>query len=125
MPQRDTLPVELPAPRWVRVMADYSSSGLWNSLGESMDPDVLPVSAAWLDRLQAWCDWYESNDDYLPAPARRRPLFPIVEFCAQGLALARALKAELGEDWTVVYFDEVAAGKSRSDEPREKYEYPV
>lgn len=117
--------VELPTPCWVRVMADYSASGVWNSLGESMDADKLPVSAAWLDRLQAWCDWYEDNDDYLPAVARKRPLFPIAEFCAEGRALAQALKAELGADWTVVYFDEVAASQAGPDSPRDTYEYPV
>lgn len=116
-------------PRWVKVMADYSSSGLWNSNGANADVDFVPMSAALRARLDAWCLWYEKNEDYLGTPDSD---FDYVSFCAEGLAVAKAIKAEL-PDWTVVYFDEskmpgIAPGTERAGGravPREEYEYEV
>jgi hypothetical protein len=116
-------------PRWVKVMADYSSTGLWDSNGANAEEDFVPMSAALKARLHAWCLWYEKNEDYLDTP---ESIFDYVSFSAEGLAVAKAIKAEL-PDWTVVYFDEakmpgIAEGtegvKGRAI-PREEYEYEV
>jgi hypothetical protein len=102
--QKDNLDVtETEAkPRWVKVMAEYSSCGLWDSNGVHSDEAELPVSEALKARLRKWCDWYERNDDYLPEP---RTQFDYEAFAAEGLLIAKAIKAEL-PDWTVTYFDE-------------------
>lgn len=91
-------------PKWIRVMADYSSTGIWAKSGGSADIEDLPVSAALHARLAAWCAWYERNDDYLP-PEEQKANFDYAGFAAEGLAIAKAVKAEL-PDWTVVYYDE-------------------
>lgn len=105
-------------PNWVKVMADYSSCGLWDSRGVHSDDSELPVSDELKARLRQWCDWYERNDDYLPEPTTQ---FDYTAFAAEGLLIAKAIKAEL-PDWTVMYFDEsklhnsLSAGKSRPQE---------
>ena len=47
-------------------------------------------------------------------------------FAAQGLSIARAIKAEL-PNWTVVYFDEAAFANRLHEltRPRETFEYEV
>ncbi|WP_063812538.1 hypothetical protein [Burkholderia cenocepacia] len=100
----DTQAEQRDNPRWVRVMADYSSNGIWAQSGGSAELEYLPVSVALHQRLAAWCVWYEKNDDYLPEEERKAN-FDYAAFSAEGLAIAKAVKAEL-PDWTVVYFDE-------------------
>ena len=110
-------------PRFVKVMADYSSTGLWDSQGCSVEETFAPMSAALLERLRAWCRWYESNEDYNPEPVEQ---FDYAAFSAEGLNIARALKAEL-PDWTVVYFDEAKMVQSQRGGPKERsfFEYVV
>src|SRR6185312_8878778 len=93
----------LAAEKWVRVMADYSSDGLWHKDGCTAAAEDLPISAPLQARLRAWCDWYEQNTDYLPADERKP--FDTPAFAAEGREIARAIKAELPE-WTVIYLDE-------------------
>lgn len=111
-------------PNWIRLMADYSSTGLWHKNGPSVETSYLPVSAPLLERLEAWCGWYERNDDYLPE-AERKSAFDYQGFAAEGLAIARGIKAEL-PDWTVIYFDEMAYHLNLGQGvPRETYEYEI
>jgi hypothetical protein len=113
-------------PRWVKVMAEYSSSGLWDSNGTHADEDFVPMSEALKARLKAWCLWYEKNEDYLDTPD---PAFDYVSFSAEGFAIAKAIKAEL-PDWTVIYFDEakmpgIAKGSEGRAIPLETFQYEV
>jgi hypothetical protein len=111
-------------PRWVKVMAEYTSTGLWDSRGTNVEESFVPMSPSLQARLNAWCVWYENNDDYLPESTGE---FDYAGFSAEGLAIARAIKAEL-PDWTVVYFDEGAmrqAGENRTLHNRESFEYEV
>lgn len=85
--------------RWVRIMADYCSEGVWDSEGCGCSVDDLPLS------------------DGLRAAIR-------AEFSAHGLALARQVKAEL-PDWTVIYFDEEQAAKAGWGGDRSAFEYEV
>jgi hypothetical protein len=111
-------------PRWVKVMADYSSCGLWDSNGVHSDDADLPVSESLKARLRKWCDWYELNDDYLPEPTTQ---FDYEAFSAEGLLIAKAIKAQL-PDWTVVYFDENRLHQAlhgKLVQPRGTYDYEV
>jgi hypothetical protein len=109
--------------RFVKVMPEYTSTGLWNTQGANLEESEVPMSAALLNRLRAWCAWYERNDEHLPMPDRK---FDLDAFSAEGLKIAQALKAEL-PDWTVVYFDEAKLMASMRARPKERsfYEYEV
>ena len=102
--------------RWVRIMADFYADGVWNLAGESCLSDDLPISTALLKRLQAWQEWYDRDCD------QEERIFDLKAFAAEGLAIARAVKAEL-PDWTVVYHDESKAGDYRG--PRFVFEYEI
>ena len=104
--------------RWVRVMADYSSDGLWAFDGAMMLREDLPISPLLAARHERWCDRYES-DDY----ERDDDAFDVAEFAAEGLEIARAIKDEL-PDWTVVYFD-VEKCNYDEEQPRADFEYEV
>lgn len=113
-----------PNPKWIRVMADNSSTGLWHRNGANVETSYLPVSAHLLKRLDAWCRWYERNEDYLPE-AERKSAFDYQGFAAEGLLIARAIKTEL-PDWTVIYFDEMVYHRSFGrGVPREAYQYEI
>jgi hypothetical protein len=89
--------------RWVRIFCDYSADPVWAKDGGGCDLEDLPVSASLAARLRAWARRYERKDsgllviDWDEGPA----------FTAEGLAIAKAVKAEL-PDWTVIYLDEAA-----------------
>ena len=113
--------------RYIKVMADYMSSCLWHADGIQADIDELPVSAALRTRIAQWADWYNVNDDFLPAAERKNRL-DLRKFNDEGLAIARAVKREL-PDWTVVWWDEceliaqVESGAGKSS--RELYEFEI
>jgi hypothetical protein len=91
--------------KWVRVMADHSSDGLWDRDGVMFGAEDLPVSNGLSQRLAAWCLQYEDNTDYLPDDHPDRKPFNYAPFATDGREIALAIKAEL-PDWTVIYFDE-------------------
>lgn len=111
-----TLP---PAPtKWVKVMAEYGTCGLWKDKKHEYRVVDVPLSAEILSRLKAWCEWYEKNDWLLLSN------FPWVAFGEEGLEIAKLIKAEL-PDWTVIYFDESAALLSSSQDAPEPFEYEI
>lgn len=87
---------------WVRLMADYSSDGLWHRDGVMMSQTDLPVSEALRSRIEKWCDWYEKFD------LENIVAFDYMKFSIEGEAIAWAIKAAL-PGWTVLYFDEAKA----------------
>ena len=91
--------------KYLRVMADYSSTGLWNKDGINVEVDGLGLSDTTLHNLREWTGWYENNDDYLPEEHRSDPRFDLRGFSARGLEVAKLIKSEL-QDWKIVYFDE-------------------
>jgi hypothetical protein len=109
--------------KWVRVMADYSSDGLWERDGCMMGREDLPISPELAARHEAWCRWYEDSEFFMAESERTRP-FDLAAFSAEGLSIAKAIKAEL-PDWTVIYFDEGKAQPYRESRPREEFEYEV
>ncbi|MBP2303439.1 hypothetical protein [Azospirillum picis] len=102
-------------------MADFSSEGLWDRDGIMMDREDLPISPELSARHLAWCDRYEFNDLY---EGKATPSFDLPGFAAEGLAIAKAIKAEL-PDWTVIYFDEAKAYRTVKTVPRSEVEYEV
>ncbi|WP_239002806.1 hypothetical protein [Rhodovastum atsumiense] len=108
--------------RWVRVMPDHCSSGLWWKDGCMMDPEDLPISGALRERLATWADGYSACIDHLPDGS---PVpFDETAYAAEGLAIAQAIKAEL-PGWTVIYFDISKLDDSQEDQPRGEFEYEV
>lgn len=109
---------------WVKVMGDYMATGLFSKRNVPLEYDEIPLSPSLQERLQKWSAWYDQNDDYLEEKFRAKPGFDYVGFAHEGLAIAKALKAELPH-WTVVYFDESQARDRKLSSPRETYEYAV
>lgn len=113
--------------RWVRVMADYSCDGVWDIEGNSCGTEELPISPALVERLRCWQAHYEAVEDAIEEENRLPRESDWTNFSAEGLAIARALKAEL-PGWTVFYFDEAKAcvvpldGKRRL---RSTFEYEI
>lgn len=110
------------APRWVdderirrvRVMADHGAFPLWatpdhsdgpeHAIGD-LRPDDLPLSADLVTALRAWVGVYErlsSTDSTWPSPDARS------RWNEQGRSLARWVRHELGPDYEVVFFDDLA-----------------
>jgi hypothetical protein len=110
--------------KYLKVMADYSSTGLWDKDGFNVEVENYNLSQETLDALKAWTNLYEINDDYLCHEDRKLPLFDLEEFSKQGLIIAKAIKREL-PDFEIVYFDEFAVMKSCDITNRLIYEYPV
>jgi hypothetical protein len=117
----------LNAHRWVRVMADYSCDGVWDIEGNACGTEELPISPALVERLRRWQAHYEAIEDAVEEENRLHRESDWTNFSAEGLAIARAVKAEL-PGWTVFYFDEARAcvvpldGKRRL---RSTFEYEI
>ncbi|MGJ0532784.1 hypothetical protein [Methylocystis sp.] len=105
--------------RWVRVMADYSCDGVWDIEGNSCGVEELPISPALVERLGRWQAQYEAIEDALDEENRLRRESDWTNFSAEGLAIARAVKAEL-PGWTVFYFDEARACVAYLDGKRQR-----
>jgi len=100
--------------RWVRIMCDVCADGVWDIEGASAGADDLPITLDLLSRLWAWQAWYDRDYD------EEDHSFDREAFAAEGLATARAVKAEL-PDWTVIYFDERRLG----GQPRSAFEHEI
>jgi hypothetical protein len=94
--------------RWVRVMTDYSCDGVWDIEGNSCGAEELPISPALVERLHRWQACYEAIDGAIQDEDRLHRESDWTKFSAEGLAIARAVKAEL-PGWMVFYFDEFRA----------------
>jgi hypothetical protein len=118
----------LAADKWVRIMCDFSADGVWARTGGAAMPEDLPVSVGLHKRIRAWQDWYERHARPDPEFSSAPPGFGIDAFSSEGLAIAKAVKAEL-PDWTVVYHDEARAEPQYREPyvelPRSCYEYEV
>ena len=79
--------------------------------------DDLPVAAALRDRIDAWQSVYDEHDDM----DEDAPVLDVARFAAEGLAIARSLKAAL-PDWTVIYHDEA---KSKRGLPGAACEFEI
>jgi hypothetical protein len=91
--------------KWVRIMAEHGSDGVWHQGGGAADSDDLPISEALKKRLAFWNFEYGKTIDPILTERMGEEPFDVVAFSAEGLALANAIKTE-APDWTIEYFDE-------------------
>lgn len=100
-----------PDDRWIIIRAEMFASCLWHANGMMGLPESLPpIPVALIDRLEAWADRHDALDDAntsFPKPFywEQRSDAPLEAFNGEGRAIARALKAALPPDWTVVHED--------------------
>ncbi|KKN25226.1 hypothetical protein LCGC14_0887070 [marine sediment metagenome] len=111
--------------KYVRVMADYCADGLWDKDGSMIElpcPELnLPDDM--LQRLEDWQSWFTKDCQYYIEELKRTIEFDVLAFSIAGLLIAKDIKAYLGEDWTVVYFDDKKYHDTIVD--RSVYEYEV
>lgn len=111
--------------KYVKLMADYCSSGIWNKLGQSLDLDSIPLSNRLKTEITVWVEYYDKfSPDHLPEESvDLKNAFDYKSFSLVGLVLADKIKQEL-PGWTVVYFDDSKV----NDDPlqfRNEYEYEI
>ncbi len=114
--------------KYVRIMSDLCTQGVWSYYGGCYEASDLPVSSRLQERLRDWNWWYDVFSGTFNRDGTQGDLD---EFSAIGLDLARKVKAEL-PDWTVVYSDKGAGERARALErrfgvivPRCTYEYVI
>ena len=101
--------------RWLQLSCYNEGDGLHDRNGNVVDISTLPISEALRQRLMRWSGMLlyrpdptgMSHDEY---EAASQPIE------AEGLATARALKAEL-PDWMVYYYDHEAAAAADYEGP--------
>lgn len=98
--------------RTIRLMADYSGHPLWGTdpgnIGD-IAPESLPITREMVEALERWGGRFKATlDREKGAESGFSSGEAEADFVADGLALAKRLQKELGESWTVVYFDAVA-----------------
>ena len=96
-------------------MADYGSAALWDPDGAPLNPNRLPLSPKLRERLARWCVRFQRSFE---------GEIDLDAFAAEGLAIARAVKAEL-PDWSIVYFDDAAAARRNYRGPPSSYETEI
>jgi hypothetical protein len=94
----------------VRLLADYDCYALWvaSTQGyENVAPEALLISGELADAINEWSDQYDrtlnrkdpKSSGFASTDAERK-------FVDRGQVLADRLKAELGDSWTVLYYDQ-------------------
>lgn len=89
-------------------MAEYRSWPLWDSATPGdIDPASLPLSAEVRDQLEAWAARYDAT---LDSGAPQRSGFPTEEaarrWLDEGRGLAKRIRRELPDSWSLSYFHE-------------------
>lgn len=97
-------------PRTIKLMADYGCSPLWETGAEggNVPLEELPLRAELREALRAWADAYDRtlNEAYPPdsgfADTAEEDAFE-----AEGERIWRALRQELGAEFTVAYYSDL------------------
>ncbi|HET8688534.1 MAG TPA: hypothetical protein VFM18_18125 [Methanosarcina sp.] len=114
--------------KFVKLMSDYSSSGLWHSDGVMMEASDLPVSKDLQEQIAEWVREYDLyNTSYRGEVSEDQ--FNLGWHSAQGIDIAKNIKREL-PDWTVFYFNEwlmerTPELKKQRGEDRDYYNYEI
>jgi len=90
--------------KYVKLMADYSSSGLWGHDGIMIHDSDLPVSDILKKKILQWVQWYEPSQYFL-SPEERTVNFDLKSFSKIGEEIAKEIKLEL-PSWIVIYWNE-------------------
>ena len=92
--------------RTIKLMADYDCWPLWEAdpgRAGDIDPNGLPISRSLKDRLVRWASEFDATldrDD--PQQSGFATLDERATFSTEGVALGKALQAELGETFRVL-----------------------
>lgn len=95
----------------IRVLADYGCHALWivdSKRYENIAPDSPEISLSYglAGRLKQWAAQYSSTlRSGYPLESGFTSSEDGREFYQTGMALAGEVKAELGDEWRVTYFD--------------------
>jgi hypothetical protein len=92
----------------LKLMADYQCFPLWleDDL-VNINPYDLPLSANLTIELKAWAEWYDSTLNFAnPVESGFTTASDHTNFVIQGKHLAQALVLEIGDKYTVVYFED-------------------
>lgn len=104
--------------KYVRLMADHCSSGVWDKDGVNIDIDSLPIHFWLKTMINEWQAKYDHEcNDWMDEEEAAKCPFDYKTFSKHGYALAVKLKQNL-PDWTVMYFDEAAAWENK---PRSEF----
>ena len=97
--------------RNLKLMADYYCWPVWDLDDDpTFDPEALPITEDLSIRLRKWADAYDAtlNQTYPPEgnfeSEDAKQAF-IERFGAEGEALWRDLRAQLGPNYRVLYYD--------------------
>ena len=109
--------------RCVKVMADYDCYPIWDA-GSSgpanLDPLSLPISK---NLNSCFLEWAQCYNKTLEASNPEESGFSSVKkhqlFVDEGWSLAKRLAEELGESWSVFYFDDLNGETRPVGEPRQ------
>jgi hypothetical protein len=85
--------------KWVRIMPDWCSSGIWDRNSGNCDESELPVTPELISRIQEWQKRWDSQEVYL-APtleSEEEAEWIITENLLIAIEVAKQLP-----DWTVV-----------------------
>ncbi len=116
--EEQILPPEY-APNVLVVMARGSIDGLWRAAGGQVSAAELDLPAALVDGLRQWSHALTAAIRDEADPQRSALL---AAFSAEGLTIARAVQAVVGEAYEILYFDEA---KLEADAYLTEYLYPA
>ena len=83
---------------YVKLMADYCSSGVWGIGGDNIDIDSVPIPFWLKTMITEWVAHYDRHG--------MDSDFDDGTFTKMGFAIAHKMKQNLPDEWTVVYYRE-------------------
>ncbi len=95
--------------KYIRLLADYDCYALWLCDAPkyvNISPETLAISEELAELINQWSDEYDrtlNRED--PRSSGFRSLEAERRFVSSGQLLADRLKAELGSDWKVRYYN--------------------
>lgn len=89
----------LTSEKYVYLMSEYSTEGIWSRKRGPCSVECLPVSPDVWDMLRGWQAWYEFD-----VTCEEHRWFDAQAQAAFGLFISRIVKSQL-PDWTVMFFD--------------------
>lgn len=85
--------------KWVRIMPDWCSSGIWDKNGANCDESELPVTSELIERIKAWQLRFDKQDIYLEPTVESEE--EAENIAVENLLIAIEVAKQL-PDWTVV-----------------------
>lgn len=92
----------------IKLMADYECPPLWHAGDDAVGPihpEALPLSEALQRDVWAWAARYDASLDLDDPAASGMEAAEAAAFAEDGRALWRRLQDELGDAYTVLFYD--------------------